>query len=349
MKKLKIGVLSLLLVFTSLYQTHAQMGMGKIEEIEAVQSRKIIVMIEEPREKMLKRIAKKPKRGSVDDYKADLKKYNESIKEVIEKFWPNNKREIQYKTFDEIEALKKSKSKEYAVVCCLSAEPSSSSAGLNFNDGLYWEKDVNEDFEDRDDLMFTMMVVNTIEDFGRTPVYQVPLFDVFPIKSDLVYGLQTMKNYFDMRIRVKKEGGKMKDEREMIKKGIAENAPKLKEKTLLVRSEWLDKELTEANFKDHYPYKYKICDRAMMDEIVMTQNKDYAYGVVLPYVVSGSRSNSIMYFQYVFDADGGKMMCLVQPSTGSMMGAGSFGGHAGNRNFTFKVMDKIHDQILGKK
>ncbi len=41
-------------------------------------------------------------------------------------------------------------------------------------------------------------------------------------------------------------------------------------------------------------------------------------------------------------------MAMVSPSTGSMMGAG-FTGKAGNRNFTFKVMDKIRDQISGKK
>jgi hypothetical protein len=69
---------------------------------------------------------------------------------------------------------------------------------------------------------------------------------------------------------------------------------------------------------------------------------------VLPYVVSGSRSNSIIYFQYIFDAKNSETMAMVSPSTGSMMGAG-FTGKAGNRNFTFKVMDKIRDQISGKK
>ncbi len=347
--KTKVTMLMLLIIAAVAFKSNAQFGMGKIEEIEAVQARKIIVMVEEPREKMIKKLSKKPKLGTIDDYKADLKVYNANIKEVIEKFWPYTKKEISYKTFSEIEALKKSKSKDYAVVCCLSAEPSSMSAGYNFADGLYWEKDIKSDFEDRDDDMFTMMMVNTIEDFGKTPVFQVPLFDVFPTKASIVYGLQTIKNYFDMRIRIKKEGGKMKDERAMMEKAIEENAPKIKEKTLLVRSEWLDKELTEENFKNFYPYKYKICDREMMDNVVMTQDETYAYGVVLPYVVSSSRSNSIMYFQYVFNGGDSKMMAMVKPSGGSMMAASSFTGKAGNRNFTIKVLNKLLDQIQGKK
>jgi hypothetical protein len=112
----------LILLFMTSFGLRAQMGMGKIEEIESVQKRKLIVMIEEPREKMLKKIAKNPKRGSVEDYKADLKTFNENIKTVVEKFWPYNKAGIQYKTFDEIEALSKTKTKDYAVLVCVSSQ-----------------------------------------------------------------------------------------------------------------------------------------------------------------------------------------------------------------------------------
>src|SRR5687768_4965099 len=125
MNSKKLVVFTLLLM--SSFGLYAQMGMGKVEEIEEVQKRKLIVMIEEPREKMLKKIAKKSKRGSVEDYKADLKTYNENVKAVVEKFWPYNKTGIQYKTFDEIKALAKSKNRDYAVLICVSAEPRSTS------------------------------------------------------------------------------------------------------------------------------------------------------------------------------------------------------------------------------
>jgi hypothetical protein len=350
MKKPNIYLLSLLLLlFVASFSARAQMGMGKIEEIEAVQSRKLIVMIEEPRERMLKKIAKKAKRGSVEDYKADLATYNANIKEVAEKFWPYKNGAIQYKTYAEIEALQKSGSEEYAVLICVSSEPRATGAGYNYYEGLYWVKDVKEDFEDRDDNMFSVMAINVIEDFKKRPVFYTTLYDVFPTKSSLVYGIMTIGNYFNTRIKTKKEGAKMRDERERAEQEMAIRAPKLAEKTLLIREEWLDKELTEANFKNYYPYKYKICDRATMDQAVMSQDSKYAYAVELPNIISGSRGNTIVYMQFVIDATDNQPICVVRPSNGSMMLGGSVTGKAGTRNFTIKTMDKIVAQIRGEK
>lgn len=342
----KVKLFMVLFIVTS-FNLHAQFGLGKIEEIEAVQKRKLIVMIEEPREKMLKKIAKRPKRGSVDDYKADLKIYNQNVKAVMEKFWPYNKEAIEYKTFDEIEALRKTKTKDYAVVACLSSEARSTSAGYNYANGLHWVRDIKEDFEDRDDGMFSVMIVNTIEDFSKQPVYFVPLFDVFPSRAALVYGVKNMESYFNMRIQTKKNGAKVRDEMERAEEEMSKRAPKLAQKTLLIREEWLDKELTKDNLKNFYPYPYKICDRMFLDEVVMNQDANYAYGVELPYVMSTSHSNSVLYFQYVMDGADSQPMCVVKPSTGSMMLAGSVTGKAGTRNFTIKTIGKIVDQSKG--
>lgn len=346
MIKHKVKFLTLLLIFGASFTLRAQMGMGKPEEIEAVKARKLVVLIEEPREKMLKRIAKKAKRGSVEDYKADLKTFNANMKEVVEKFWPYNKKDIQYKTYDEIEQLKKSGSEDYAVLTCLSAEARSTSSGFNYAEGLYWVKDIKEDFEDRDDAMFSVMMVNVIEDFGKKPVFYVPLYDVFPTKASIVYGIESIENYFTMRLN-KANGSKMREERERMEAEMAARAPKLAEKTLLIREEWLDKELTAANFKNYYPYKYKVCDRAFMDEVIMNKDSKYAYAVEMPNVVSGSRSNMIIYFQMVLDAQDSQAMALVRPSGGGMMLAGGITGKAGTRNFTSKTIEKIVEQIKG--
>jgi hypothetical protein len=329
-------------------QIYAQMGIGKIEEIEQVKSRKLIVMIEEPREKMLKKIEKRAKRGSVEDYKADLKSLNENMKAVVEKFWPYNKTGIQYKTFDEIEALKKTKSEEYAVLTCLSAKPSTMGAGFKYAEGIYWVKDIKEDFEDRDDLMVSMLIINTIEDWGKKPVYYVPLFDVFPTKASLVYGVKGIEIYFNMRIQKKKNGVSQREQQELQEVEMKIRAPKVANKTLLLRQEWLDEELTADNLKNYYPYKYQVCDRELMDKIVMEQDGNYAYGVVLPYVVSGGQRNSVIYIQYVMDGADSQPMCFVRPSMGSMMAAGSIGTKAGKRNFTIKIMEKVVEQVKGK-
>jgi hypothetical protein len=339
-KKLLVSVCLLV----SSFGLYAQMGMGKIEEIEEVQKRKLIVMIEEPREKMLNKIAKKAKRGSVDDYKDDLKTYNANVKAAVEKFWPYNKTGIQYKTFDEIKALSKSKSKEYAVLICVSAKASASSAGFKYAEGLYWVKDIKDDFEDRDDAMFSVMAVNIIEDFSERPVFYLPLFDVFPTKASLVYGIKGIEGYFNLRLQVKKNGAKIRDERESIEEEMAKRAPSLAKKTLIVREEWLDKELTKDNIKNYYPYPVQTCTREFMDEVVMNQDSKYAYGVVLPYVVSTSRANSIIYFQYVMDGADSQALCVVAPPGKiGIMVAGR------NKNFNIRTLAKITEQVKGEK
>ncbi|AYB34197.1 hypothetical protein [Chryseolinea soli] len=348
MKKYSMYLWVALIVISMPVTLKAQMGMGKIEEIEAVKGRKLIVMIEEPRERILKRIEKKPKLGSVEDYKADLAKYNANIKEVVEKFWPYDKTGIQYKTFDEIRALAKTKTTEYAVLACISMKASNYHSGYVLNNGLHWVKDIKEDFEDRNDKMFTSILVNTIEDFGGAPVYHTPLFDVFPSKAGLVYGVRAIEGYFTMRIKNKKDGEKRRDLNEQAMAAMAARAPQIANKTLIVRSEWLDEDLTESNIKNVYPYPYKVVDREEMDRIVMKQDAKYAYAVVLPYVVSSSHTNFVLYFHYIMDAADSQSSAFVKPSQGAAMGA-AYSGKAGHTNFTEKIFTKMTEQIQGKK
>jgi hypothetical protein len=161
--------------------------------------------------------------------------------------------------------------------------------------------------------------------------------------------MKSIENYFNTRIQTKKNGAKMRDEQARVQLEMEKRAPKLAEKTLLLRAEWLDRELTEANFKNFYPYKYKICDREFMDNVVMTQDANYAYGVELPLVISSSNRNTVMYLQFVIDASDSQPVCVVKPSTGSMMVGGGITGKAGTRNFTIKTVEKIVEQIKGKK
>jgi len=328
---------------------HAQFGMGKIDEIESVQKRKLIVVLEEPRERILKRLTKKKKEDQVESYKTALNEYNAIMKEVIEKYWPYKANGIEYKSYKEVLALKKADNKDYAVVYCISQHPSSFNAGFVNSDGLNWSWDMKDDSEDRDYLdYFTTMVVNVIEDFERKPVYSTPLPDVFPSKASIVFGVSTCQYYFDYRIRTKKNGEKV-DAQKMQEEQIKENAPKLKDMTLLIRQDWLNKDLPEASIKTHYPYKYKVVSSEEMDKAVVGQQEKTAYILILPYVISTSKTNSIMFFHYIYDAKSCALMAFVQPKMGAMMAAGNFGGKAGKRTIEKTNLEKFTEQVNGKK
>lgn len=356
MKKNIVKLLVVFILFSMASHVNAQPG--TIEEIEQVMSRKLIVLIEKPHAKVLDEIAKDAEHGSVDDYKKDLIEYNENIKLVAEKFWPYNKAGIQYMTYEEIESLQKSNSTDYAVLGCVSVRSALIKSGYVYEKGLYWIKDIKKDFEDRENDIFSQMIINKIEDWGKTPVYQIALFDVFPSKAALVYGIKEIETFFNLRIKKEREGVKIKDERARLVEEVTLRAPKIAEKTLLIREEWLDKELTADNFKQYYPYKYQICDRETMDQIVMNQDGNYAYGVQIPIVLptlGGTTGNvdpnskgTTLYIQYVMDAADNRPMAFVIPGTNKpRVSLVTF--NTGSRNFTSKTLTKIAEQIQGRK
>jgi hypothetical protein len=342
----KLMVLSAIVMLAITSHLYAQMGFGKIEEIQQVKSRRLIVVIEEPSERMMKKLQKRPRKGDVEDYKADLATYNENLKAVVEKFWPYNKSGIQYKTLKEVEKLEKSNSKGYAVLTILSSKPSSMRAGFLYDDGIYWVKDIKDDFDDRDDFMFSTMVINTIEDWGKKPVYYVPLFDVFPTKASMVYGIKSIQTYFNYRIAKKKSGVSSKEEQERKENQMNEKFPELAQKTLLIRSEWLDEKLNEEEIKKVYPFKFQVCDRETMDKLVLEQDANYAYGVIMPNVISASNANIVMYSQYVLDAKDSQPMWFKNYKKGfSIIG---FDRKGGQENFTSKILQLIADKAQGK-
>jgi hypothetical protein len=324
---------------------NAQFGMGKIEDIEQIKKRKLIIMIEEPRERTLKWIAKKAKRGSVDDYKRDLQEYNDNIKAVIGKFWPYNKDGMVFKTLKEIEAMAKSKKNDYTVITCISTKPNWSSAGYKSYDGLFWVKDIKEELEDRDlGLMFSAMIVDPIEDFGKVmPAFYIPLYDVFPTKATLVYGVKSTAAYFDSRVRMKQGGNSRRDEMELAQEQMEKKIKDLPQKTLFLREEYVEG-LTEPALKSVYPYPFQFCSRQEMDDAAMNEDARYAYGAILPYVMSTSRNNTVVFIKYIIDAADNMPMSFIRPKMGSMMLAGSVGVNSGSRNFTVKSFEEIMDQ-----
>lgn len=348
MKQLKLLTLTLALG-ASVAQMSAQFGMGKIEEIEAIQRRKLIVILEEPREKIIKKLTKKKKESEIANYKSAIEEYNNEMKEIVEKYWPYKENGIEYKTYAEVEALKKSKSKKFAVLCCVSQRPSSFDAGYVSAEGLYWSWDIREDSEDRDYFdYFTSMVVNQIEDFEKTPVYTTPLPDIFPTKASLVFGIVNIKSYFDYRIRKKKNGEKINGQKIMDDQ-VKENAPKLKNMTLLIRKDLLNKDLPESDISKYYQFKNKVSSKEDIDNAIITQADQTAYIIILPFVVSTSRNNSIIYVHYIYDAKTNEMMAYVMPSMASMIGASYIGGKSGKRTIEKKNLEKFNDQVNGKE
>jgi hypothetical protein len=329
MKTLK-SILTLLLVCNFALVAFSQMGMGKYEDIMKIQKRKLIIVTEEPREKVIKKLAKKGKNDQLDKYKSDVVDYNNNMKEIIEQNWPYKENGFEYMSFDQVRELKKTGNRDYAVIYCISQTPSAFQSGCLNANGINWSWNMKYNTDDVDyRAHFTSMVVCDIEGFGVSPVYTTQLPDIFPTKASVIFGVSGVTYYFDYRVKNKNEDVKTSAKKYMDKQ-VEENAPKLADMNLLIRKDLLDTKVPTTTISKYYPYPFTVCDKETIDSAIVNKLEKTAYVVILPYVVSLNTHNSIMNFQYIFNAQDNQIMAYIQPSMGAMIGAGYGAAEVGN-------------------
>ena len=336
MKKTTFIALSLfLLALTNTLS--AQFGMGKPDDIEQLKKRTLIVIVEKPSEKLIKKLTKKGKTADIDAYKAAVDEYNTNMQQVIEKFWKFSTGKIEYKSADELKKI--NNKKNYALIYCNSGGASNFSSGYDESDGLTWDVDIKDETPSVD--KFTLFSVALLE--KNSPIYHTTLPDIFPTKADLTYGLLTTTNYFNYRLSHKKVS------RSDIEDQIKENQPLLKTKTLLLQKDLMDKKLTPSEIKAAYPYKYELADDNEIDEHVVNADPNYAYALIVPAVNSGLHSNSIIFYQVVINCEDGSTLAMSMPSMGSMMLASKFGSKSGHSVFTKNTLMDFCKYINDKK
>jgi hypothetical protein len=338
MRILTFTLLCTLLLFPVL--SKAQFGYGKVSEIEALQSRKLIVIIEQPSDKVLKKLNKKNQPDKIALYDSAISNYNANMKRVVEKFWTFSKNGIEYKTFADADALRKSGNKDYAVLYCVSAEMSGFTSGFDESSRLDWTWDITDPSKDRDYFdEFAEMKVSTLEDLKSKPIFYVVLTDNFPTITSLVNGLCMMQNYMDLRLRKKVDKENISG-KEQMNEWVAKNNKLLKSKTLLIRSDFLPKDYDKYKVAETYPYKFEIVSGSRLDSAVFNQDEKYVYAVVMPNVNGGERTNQVIYIQAIFNGGNGDMCAYSMPSMGGMMLAGEFGTHnVGHKYIDSKTLD----------
>ncbi|HRH47479.1 MAG TPA: hypothetical protein PLP23_01935 [Panacibacter sp.] len=305
----------------------AQFGYGKVSEIEELKTRKLIVIIEEPKDKVIKKITKKKHEDKIPVYKAAINEYNAKMKQVAEKFWTFSKNGIEYKTYQEVDELRKAKNKDYAILYCLSGEMSDIHSGFDESSGLNWTWNTEDDAEDRDYFDgFTEMKVSLLEDMKSIPIMYTVLPDIFPTVTSLVLGMQTLQTYMDIRVRQKKDGEDI-SQREYMNNSIKKNNHDLAGKTLLIREDMLSKKLDKSKIADAYPYKFEIVNKEKLDSIVFNTNTNYIYAMVMPAVNSGTRTNSVYYFQAAIGAGNGEYYGLSMPNIAATIFSAGIAGH----------------------
>ncbi|HQU58612.1 MAG: hypothetical protein KDD02_25390 [Phaeodactylibacter sp.] len=303
----------------------AQMGFGKIKDIEEMEGRKLIVMLEAPAKDAVNPFKKKDIREEARaDYEAYVEEYNAALREVAGKHWKTGNKGIVFKTRKQVEELQKRKDRKYAVLYCTHRRPSGFRSGVALYNRLIWAgSGANQ--ERTHASLFTEMRITLIEKFGKdSPVYLAYLANIMPEKSDLAYGMSVMNNYFQMRKANPKL--KFKD----VAEALAANKPRLKEKTLLLREDWIDEAFDTSQISSLYPYAYSIVSADAFNEAVANADARYAYAMIVQKVSNSkgpgsiASSQSVFYRHYLVDAADGTVLDIIE-SPGGKGGKGFLG------------------------
>ena len=326
----RVFFFSLIFIFIGNICT-AQLGMGKVDDIEKFKIRKLIVMIETEDIKYENMLKSKNKTEELENYKNTFDNFNNGVKEIFTKRWDLNS-SIEFKTFDEIKKIENKS--DYAVILFKTGVTNSFTIGaqkaIKYNPGIQW--DTERKNEDRNyEKSFCIIEFKLLE--NTNPILPLSLANIYPQKSDFLYAISSAKSYFKQRLE--------KTSKDDIKKEINENNSLLKDKTLLIKKSLLYKKLDVNLISTYYPYKYEIVDDKDFENKASSSDEKYAFLLINPIVLNpssstekevnskgkltdknnGTKTNEfkLIYSHGIIDAKTGKVLGLIEPSLASLM------------------------------
>ena len=299
---IRAAILFLALLYTCV--AYAQYGTGNLEKMKQLQNRKLIVVVEEESAQIIKILQTKKRPDQIDKYRKSVADYNTSMKEVAERLWPFDTK-ILYMKFTDAKRLYKTD--QYAVLYCATVENFKhvGQTGGKMHEGLLWSYqnlNVGRDYWDK----YTVMQIKLVEELSKTPaVYSQNLANIFPEKSDMVFGLQTFNLYL-------READKRSKSCEL-KQVMQVSGQVLATKTLLLRKDWAYHSLTDNEIKEAYPHAFLLTDASTFNNLVMQGDSSYAYLQIVPEITSSKNKIKINYLHLIIDAAEGKVLGISSP------------------------------------
>jgi hypothetical protein len=209
--------------------------------------------------------------------------------------------EVQYKTLDEVNDI--SDKRNYALLFCRTASQADLSKPYPAINGVWWWPDMKEVTHDKDftDKM-TVMCMCLLDKFNKTPFYQFPLPEVYPTKAELLYAVNVANYYVNYRVDHRDVNPKKMDEQL-----VQDNQATLKDKTLLLRRDWLDKKLNKAELDKDYPFPYMVAGADTVERLIDSADTKYAVAIVAPYDLAASPTGGVEYVQYAYNIEDGSI------------------------------------------
>ncbi len=277
----------------------AQCGTGNSALLKKLAGRELIVIREQPSQKVMELMKKKKKHDQVAGYEAAVNAYNVSFQQAIEKYWQWDN-SANYMTMNDADRLRKTQAKNYAVIYCTTIDNftiKGDVGGRNFNRLTFPEnyRLLNSNREHWRN--YTVMEIKFLEDLAKSqPIFRQNLANLIPEKADLAFGVQVVQHYLaDTTLRNRPEPYEWE---EVLPRAEAD----MNAKTLLLRKDWLARGITYDDIKEVYPYPFVIVDSKRFNESAMRGNTNLALLEIVPEVHSKKQKIVTNYLHAVIDS-----------------------------------------------
>ncbi|HXB40881.1 MAG TPA: hypothetical protein VNZ49_10090 [Bacteroidia bacterium] len=277
------------------------------EQLEAVKTRKLAVILQTPNSKRLEEKDIKNSPEIIEKIKKYFDNLNSELKTIVPQYWTYTKN-IEFITEEKAIQLCEAGNKEYAVM------------GFVYNTGVgnvrtYLQyKEIGNQKEklgvptskgDDKDWSYTdgncKIFVKPIELLKiHTTHFEIPVGDLHPGKADIITGIQCLKLMFE-------EGKELAD--------VKTNKEIIKSKILLLNKDWMNAKLSEEDIKKAYPHPYKLVDAGEYNQIVASKDKQYCCLASLPHLWNNTKGNSsanntfeTRFMSVVIDLETGKLV-----------------------------------------
>lgn len=253
--------IAVLLLATSSFVFAEQL---KKEDPAETIKRKVLVLIEEPNADLVAKMKPEDKEA----YLNVITKYNENIKEVLSKYATFGKSGMEFKTNNEILAIKKTKDKSYLVLNMLAVTGNDlPGRGFNyfffpFNEVTNIEKDeIRNKKTNSENQISVLIFLNLIEDYGdlliKNPFKKASLMNKYPSKLNLSTAIQAI-NYGIKKIEIEALTGKEVDDAKARKETSINNLNKVINSKFIFLKEAIHENYDTKSMKNEFSYKFEI-------------------------------------------------------------------------------------------
>lgn len=250
--------------------------MGNPDDIQAIKDRKLILMTLSEDLKVVNKFKKADDTTSLMEYRAAIQKFNSDLITVVDSMWPYHK-EYLLMPYDSIQKMDKEIKPQYVMIYFVRYDTYieagetkvHTSYDVNWDGYLIGGSNLYSEKNKSDVDYYTVMKIAQVDEFRKSPPFQIAMPHISPTKLDMVFGLSYAVWYLNMKNDRMEEAD--------LRKAIDENTKQLNGITLLISSDDIKSKLVDDPYKSGYPYQFNVVSPEMLEQVIMSRMPGFAY------------------------------------------------------------------------